>query len=251
LVIAAIPARLFDGTFHVPNLNGNNFTEWKENFLFTLGCLELDLALRMDEPPALKATSTTLEIAKHEIWERSNHLSLMYMQSHIAKGIRGSIPEFSKARDFLKVVDAQFMTSSKAIASTLMKRLSSQTFDSSKNVCEHIMEMRDIAAQLKFLEVEISDFFLVHLILISLPSKYGPFKISYNIHKDNWSINELLNMCVQEKERLKHDKPKSVHLVARAKAKTKKGKAAHHFKRGSKVSSKAIISVMSGTLFNN
>jgi hypothetical protein len=31
LVIAAIPAGLFNGTFHVPNLNGNNFTEWKEN----------------------------------------------------------------------------------------------------------------------------------------------------------------------------------------------------------------------------
>jgi hypothetical protein len=26
----------------------------------------------------------------------------MYMQSHIAKGIRGSVPEYSKAKDFLK-----------------------------------------------------------------------------------------------------------------------------------------------------
>jgi hypothetical protein len=61
--------------------------------------------------------------------------------------------------------------------STLAKRLSSQTFDSSKNVCEHVMEMRDIAAQLKSLEVEIFDSVLVHLILNSLPSQYGPFKI--------------------------------------------------------------------------
>ncbi|XP_062153446.1 uncharacterized protein LOC133861673 [Alnus glutinosa] len=198
------------------------------------------MALRTDEPPALTDTSTALEMAKHERWERSNRLSLMFMQSHIAKGIRGSIPECPKAKDFLKAVEAQFVSSTKAMASTLMKRLSSQAFDSSKGVREHIMEMRDIAAQLKSLEVEISESFLVHLVLNSLPPQYGPFKISYNTHKDNWSINELLTMCVQEEERLKHEKPESVHLVARAKAKTKKGKAAHHSKKGNKMSLKGI-----------
>jgi hypothetical protein len=169
LVIATIPAGLFDGTFHVPNLNANNFNEWKENLLFTLGYLELDLALRTDELPAITATTTTLEIAKHERWERSNRLNLMYMKSHIAKSIKGSILECSKSKDVLKVVEPQFVSSTKVMASTLMKRLSSQTFDSSKNVCEHIIEMKDIKAQLKSLEVEIFYSFLVHLILNSLP----------------------------------------------------------------------------------
>ena len=58
------------------------------------------------------------------------------------------------------------------------------------------MEMRDIVVQLKSLEIEMSESFLVHFILNSLPSEYGPFKISYNIHKEKWSINELLTMCV-------------------------------------------------------
>ena len=47
-----------------------------------------------------------------------------------------------------------------------------------------------------------SDSFLVHFILNTLPHQYGPFKISYNTHKDKWSINELMTMCVQEEERL-------------------------------------------------
>ena len=34
------------------------------------------------------------------------------------------------------------------------------------------------------------------------PPQYSPFKISYNTHKDKWSINELLTMCVQEEEQL-------------------------------------------------
>ena len=44
--------------------------------------------------------------------------------------------------------------------------------------------------------------FHVHCILNTLSKEYEPFKISYNLHKDKWSINELMTMCVQEKRRL-------------------------------------------------
>ena len=47
-----------------------------------------------------------------------------------------------------------------------------------------------------------SESFLVHFILNTLPHEYGSFKISYNTHKDKWSINELMAMCAQEEERL-------------------------------------------------
>ncbi|XP_059455162.1 uncharacterized protein LOC132185401 [Corylus avellana] len=184
LVIATIPSALMDETFHVPMLNGNNFTDWTENLFFTLGCLELDLALRVDEPPALTEKSTPQEIAKHEQWERSNRLSLIFMKSHVSKGIRSSIPECTNAKAFIKAVDEQFMSSNKALPSTLMKKLSSKSFDNSRSVREHIMKTRDMAAQLKFLEIDISESFLVHFILNSLRSEYVPFKISYNTHKD-------------------------------------------------------------------
>jgi hypothetical protein len=95
--------------------------------------------------------------------------------------------------------------------------------------------MRDMAAQLKSLDVDISESFLVHFILNSLPSEYVPFKISYNTHKDKWSVNELLTMCVQEEERLKHDKLEGVHMAIHAKGKTKRGKYAPKFKKENKV----------------
>jgi hypothetical protein len=238
LIIAAISTTaILEST--VPMLNGNNFFEWKENLFFYLGCLELDLALREDEPPALTDTSTPLEVTKHERWERSNRLSLMFMKSHVTKGIRGSIPECKKATEFMRAVEEQFVSSDKALASTLMKKLSSKTFDRSRSVREHIMEMRDMAAQLKSLEVDISDSFLVHFILNSLPTEYSPFKISYNTHKDKWSVNELLTMCVQEEERLKQEKPQSVHFVAtHDKGKSKRGKSAPHLKKDNKLSIK-------------
>ncbi|XP_060200906.1 uncharacterized protein LOC132629208 [Lycium barbarum] len=113
-----------------------------------------------------------------------------------------------------------------------MKRLSSMTFDRSRTVRKHIMEMRDIAAKLKSLVVDMFAPFLVHFILNSLPTEYGPFKISYNTHKDKWSNNELLTMCVQEEERLKHEIPESVNLVTRDKRNAKKGKSVPMKKKG-------------------
>ena len=82
-----------------------------------------------------------------------------------------------------------------------------------RRVRDHIMRMRDIAAQLQTLEVTMSDTFLVHYILNTLPQQYSPFKISYNTHKDKWSINELLTMCVQEEGRLMMEEGEHVNLT--------------------------------------
>lgn len=187
----------------IPMLSGDNFSDWKEKVLLTLGCMDLDLALRMDEPPIPTELSTPNERVTYERWERSNRLSLMLIKTHVGKSIRGSIPTCTKAKEFLNAVEEQYVSSDKALASTLMTKMSSMKYNGNSGVREHIMEMRDIAAQLKSLEIEISETFLVHFILNSLPIEYGPFKISYNTHKEKWSINELLTMCVQEEGRLK------------------------------------------------
>ena len=97
-------------------------------------------------------------------------------------------------------------------------------FNGTKVVCEHIMEMRDIVAQLKSLEIEMFESFLVHFILNSLPFEYGPFKILYNTHKEKWSINELLTMCVQEEGRLNQERIESAHLATQEKKPSKKSK---------------------------
>ena len=69
-------------------------------------------------------------------------------------------------------------------------KFSSLRLTSVKGVREYIMKMQDISAQLKKLEIDMSESFLVHFILNTLPHEYGPFKISYNTHKNKWSIND-------------------------------------------------------------
>ena len=129
----------------------------------------------------------------------------MYIKTKISAGIHGLIEQHENVHELLKAIDEKFVTLDKALASTLIMKLTSLKLTGIRSVHKHIMEMRDIVAQLKKLEVEMSDSFLVHFILNTLPPQYGPFKISYNTHKDKWSINELMTMCVQEEGRKVND----------------------------------------------
>ena len=186
----------------IPELKGDDYKVWKERILLHLGCMDIDYAIRKDKP-TITDVSTTAEKALYEQWERSNHLSLMFIKTKISNGIRGYVNQHDNVKTLLKAIDEQFVTSDKALASTLIMKFSSLRLTDVRGVRDHIMQMRDIATQLKTFEVEMSDSFLVHFILNTLPQQYEPFKIFYNTYKDKWSINELLTMCVQEEGRLK------------------------------------------------
>src|SRR3954469_4120410 len=153
---------------------------------------------------------------------------MMFIKTRISASIRGPIRECNNVKSLLKAIDEQFESSDKALASTLITKLSNMKLTCNKGVREHIMRMLDIAAQLKTFEVEMSESFLVHFILNTLPRQYNQFKISYNTHKNKWSINELMTMCVQEEERLLLENvEESAHRAFKGKDKrheTKKGK---------------------------
>lgn len=207
-------ANISDIKVDIPELNGDNYKIWKERVLLHLGCMDIDYAIRKDKP-IITATSTTEEKALYEQWERSNLLSMMFIKTKIYDSICGFVDKHDDVKKLLKAIDEQFVTSDKALASTLI--MSSLRLTSVKGVREHIMQMRDVAAKLKTLEVEMSDFFFVHYILNTLSQPYGPFKISYNTHKDKWSIDEILTMCVQEEGRLVMEMGESALLVTREK----------------------------------
>ena len=49
-----------------------------------------------------------------------------------------------------------------------------------ENIREYIMEMFNLVTRLKALKLKLSKDMLVHLVLISLPTQFSPFKINYN-----------------------------------------------------------------------
>ncbi|XP_077242709.1 uncharacterized protein LOC143883248 [Tasmannia lanceolata] len=216
----------------IEHLTETNYEKWKEHLYIALGCMELDCALLIDEPPKDSTTSTPEAKALRAKWERSNRMSLMIMKSTISTSIRGAIPDTKDkkeltAKEYLVSIEEQFKGTSKALVSTLMMRMLTLRYDGQSGVREHIMKMSDMASQLKKMEMEISEGFLVHFIMTSLPVQFGPFKINYNTQKEKWTMGELIAMCVQEEERLKAERQDSAHYIALGPTKTnfkKKGK---------------------------
>ena len=184
-----------------PNLKGITIRSGeRERVLLHLGCIDFDYAIRKDEPPAITTTSTLDALRLYKQWERSNCLSIMFIKTHISTCIRGSIEKHVNVRDLLKAIDDQFAKSEESLTSTLIVHFLFLRLTGIRGVRDSIMRMMYISAQLKSLEVSMFESFLVHYFLCTLPLQYSPFKIFYNTHKDKWSINELLTMCVQEEE---------------------------------------------------
>lgn len=134
--------------------------------------MDIDYAIWKDEPPAITDESSPADVALYKRWEWSNRLNVMFIKTKISIGIRGSVDQHEKVQDLLKAIDDQFITLDKTLASTLIMKFSSLRFTSVKGVREYIMKMRDISAQLKKLEVDMSESFLVHFILNTLPHEY-------------------------------------------------------------------------------
>nr|CAN66083.1 hypothetical protein VITISV_028833 [Vitis vinifera] len=154
---------------NVPMLNETNFKDWKENMMILLGCMDIDLALRMPKPDELNEESTQED-------ERG-----------IPEAFRGAVTdEVTNASDFLAEIQKRFAKNDKAKTSTLLASLISMKYKGKGNVREYIMEMSHLASKLKALKLELSDDLLVHLVLISLPAQFNQFKgcLSYRKPSD-------------------------------------------------------------------
>ena len=104
-----------------------------------MGWMDIDYAIRKDEPLAITDESSTADVALYERWERSNRLSVMFIKTKISAEIHGFVDQHEKVQDLLKAIDDQFITSDKTLASTLIMKFSFLRLTSVKGVREYIM----------------------------------------------------------------------------------------------------------------
>ena len=96
-------------------LNGTNIKDWKDNVLIILGYMDLDLALRTDQPPPLTTDSSTEAKKEFERWDRSNRMSLMIIKRDIPETSRCTVSgEVTTAKEFLDDIGKCFVTNDKA-----------------------------------------------------------------------------------------------------------------------------------------
>ncbi|XP_020237161.1 uncharacterized protein LOC109816526 [Cajanus cajan] len=173
--------------------------------------MDLDLVLRTEKSTPIVKNPDEDKVGK---WEHSNRMCLMIMKRSVLEVFWCSISKSHNTKDFLDVVEQYFTSNEKADASNLHAKLIYMRHKGKGNIREYIMEMSNLASKLKELKLELSDDLLVHLVLISLHTHFGQFKVSYNTQKDKWTLNELISHYVQEEERKQREKTESAHLAS-------------------------------------
>ncbi|XP_054797599.1 uncharacterized protein LOC129302732 [Prosopis cineraria] len=160
---SAIVSSISTNLNSVPILSRTNFKEWKDTIQIMLGCMDLDLALRVEQPP-LTDVSSSDERRYFKKWDRSNRMSLMIIKRTIPESFRGAVSEgLTNAKDFLTKIEKRFAKSDKAETSMLLQCLISMKYKGKGNIREYIMEMSHIAAKLKELKLLLSEDLLEHL----------------------------------------------------------------------------------------
>jgi hypothetical protein len=163
--------------------------------------------LRVEEPKAPAVYDKDEEKRKEytantKKWERANCMSAMIMKNSIFDNVWGAISSDENAKKYLASIEKHFKSSSKFYATTLMDKLIKIRYDMNGNVHDHVMEVVNIAANLKDLKMGVSDGFVAHFIIRSVPQYYEAFKVNYNTLKEKWPLSDFITMCVQE-ERVK------------------------------------------------
>ncbi|XP_066392367.1 uncharacterized protein [Miscanthus floridulus] len=207
---------------HIPPLEGGNYRVWREKYELALALSENDLALTSPCPtkpvdPVREENESDADFTvrqrdhaevrmKYDLERKkrdiANHKCLMVAKSIISDAIRGFIPDCDTATEYLMKVESQFVGSSKAYASTLIKKLFNEKYTGG-GIREHILKMSNMTSKLKPMDLGLKDEFLIYLVFDSLPKKYETFVVNYNMQPDKWNIEKLIAMCVQEEKRLK------------------------------------------------
>jgi uncharacterized protein with ATP-grasp and redox domains len=154
---------------------------------------------KLVEPIAEGDNDTTLALRKANYekakaqWERSDRVALMIMDNVIDPAIRGTLPKtHENAKVFMAKIEEHFQESSKANASILMSKMMQAKYDGCGNVREHILKMIDMSNKPKDLECPLPNRYVIHYVMMSLPTIFRNFKINYNSSDKKWTMAELI-----------------------------------------------------------
>ncbi|XP_066160629.1 uncharacterized protein [Oryza sativa Japonica Group] len=222
-------------------LKGDNYAEWKRklDLAFILGDVDWVLTTPCPIEPAelirgenesdadwqKRQRDNAPLVMSYDIeqkkWSLANKKCLAVVKNTIEPTILGSIPECDAVSEYLERIKSQFTGSSKTYATQLIKQLVTERYHGG-GVRDHILRMSNMASKLKPMDLGITDDFLVHLVMASLPKQFDNFIVNYNISPEKWNFEKLIANCVQEEERIKESNGCSINYVKDNKKKNHK-----------------------------
>ncbi|GAV64415.1 UBN2 domain-containing protein, partial [Cephalotus follicularis] len=169
-----------NNTTTIEVLTGSNYKKWKQDIEFSMGIVDINLAMISDMPADITDKSSLAEREHHEKWERSNRLCLMAMKRFVSEHLLGGLPKTNDAREFFAAVGERYQVSSNAEAGTLMSELTGLRYDGLGGVREHILRMVHLHFKLRAQDIPLPDSYIVFHAFNSLPISFSQIKTTYN-----------------------------------------------------------------------
>ena len=111
-----------------------------------------------------------------------------------------SIPKTENAKEFLDVVGKKYTKFSKNEKNELLNTLHSLFYDGTSGVRGHI-------------GMEFDSYYVIWLIMGTLPSQFDNIRSSYNAQKEQWTIEEMTAILAKEEENMKKGRSRSIYVL--------------------------------------
>ncbi|XP_074271145.1 uncharacterized protein LOC141595072 [Silene latifolia] len=124
----------------VPQLDGTNYSEWKEHLEFYLGILELDQVLNGCSVNHLTDASKEV-LEEYNWWKKSDSLCLKFLRLTTAPNIKSSISETVVTHSpskYMEIIKERFRITDKAVAGRLMSELTTAKYNESAHHVHHV-----------------------------------------------------------------------------------------------------------------
>lgn len=110
----------------VEPLTGMNYKNWKQDLEIVLGVMDMDVALRTDEPPMPAEGCSSNQRSKYEKWQKSNRISLMIIKRSMTDVLHDGFPKATNAKEFLKLIEEKYKEFDKTETDNLMNSLTTE-----------------------------------------------------------------------------------------------------------------------------
>ena len=112
--------------------------------------MDVDLALKIEQPASLIAEGSSDDKKNFEKLEHSNRMRLLIIKRGIPEAFRGAVSdEITLTKDFLTEIEKRFAKNGKTEISTLLASLISMKYKGKENIREYNMQMSHIASSLR------------------------------------------------------------------------------------------------------
>ncbi|KDP34008.1 hypothetical protein JCGZ_07579 [Jatropha curcas] len=187
------------------DLDFKSWMDWKLNMELVFGLMDLDFALREDEPEKPTVTSSSSAIAQYEKWERSNRLSLLMMRKKMHDGLYALVPVTdygNNAKQFFAALEELFLKIEKAKhfeKKTKLLRIyggEGIEYEGEGSLTNQILRLSSFGYRLRTAGVSVSDELIVEGVIGALPTeKFTNLQINYDLSKEKWGMVDLICKC--------------------------------------------------------